>query len=57
MIEMCFADIDRINNILSDLLSFSRLGSIQKTDIYIDDVVHDASVTVKLPENIEIKKI
>jgi signal transduction histidine kinase len=34
MIEMCFADIGRINNILSDLLSFSRLGDIQKTDIY-----------------------
>lgn len=51
-----FAEIGRINKSLSDLPSFSRLENLQKTDIYVDDVVHDASVKVKLPENIKIKK-
>jgi signal transduction histidine kinase len=56
MIEMFFAEIGRINKILSDLLSFSRLENIQKTETYVDDVVHDASLTVNLPENIKIKE-
>jgi signal transduction histidine kinase len=56
MIEMFFAELERINKILSELLSFSILENIQKMDAYVDDIVHSATITVNLPKNIEIKE-
>jgi signal transduction histidine kinase len=56
MIEMFFSEIDRINKILSHLLSFSRVENIQKIDTYVDDVVHSTTVMVNLPKNIEVKE-
>ena len=56
MIKMFFDELDRINRVLSDLLSFSILGNIQKMDTYVDDIVHSATVTVNLSKNIKIKE-
>jgi signal transduction histidine kinase len=56
MLKMFFEESSRSSRILSDLLDFSRLESIHKTSVYIDDIVHHATVEVCLPENIEIKK-
>ncbi|MDR2437640.1 MAG: hypothetical protein LBD17_06235 [Endomicrobium sp.] len=55
MLKMFFEESSKSSKILSDLLDFSRLESIHKTSVYIDDTVHQATVAACLPDNIEIK--
>jgi signal transduction histidine kinase len=56
MLDMFFSELDRISRIISELLSFSRLTDIQKSFIYIDEIVSSAVLSVNLPKNIKIEK-
>jgi signal transduction histidine kinase len=56
MLDMFFSEVDRISKIISELLSFSRLTNIQKSFIYIDEIVSNAVLLLNLPESIKIEK-
>jgi two-component system NtrC family sensor kinase len=56
MLKMFFSELNRSNRIISELLTFSRLGNVQKTFAYVDDVIHNVVLTTDLPENIKIEE-
>ncbi|MDR1474228.1 MAG: HAMP domain-containing protein [Endomicrobium sp.] len=56
MLNTFFSEVDRISRIISELLSFSRLTNIQKSFIYIDEIVISAVFSANLPKNIKIEK-
>ncbi|MDR1087295.1 MAG: HAMP domain-containing protein [Endomicrobium sp.] len=56
MLDTFFSEVDRISRIISELLSFSRLTSIQKSFIFIDELASSAVLSVNLPENVKIER-